>query len=133
MQAEYGVQAVEEAAQFVEVLAVGSVGADVVEELAQPADLVGDFDVGSAHGAGGVSAAQEAVQGRVEELLFGLFVGLDLLGEHLVDAANLGQGLGRIEAIEAVGGGADPVDVGANGLMFGLEAPGQGGVLFVEV
>ena len=62
-------QPVEQRAQVGDVRLVGLAWADVVEELAEPPDLVGDLGVCPAHGLGGVDAAEEAVERRVELLL----------------------------------------------------------------
>ena len=105
-------QAVEQAAQVGEVHVVGEAGADVVEELAEAPDLVGDLGVGPAHGGGRVAAAEQPVQRRVQLLLLGLLVRLDLLDQQPVHAADLAHRRGGRGGPERVRGAAQLVDAG---------------------
>lgn len=96
VQLEDGGEAVEQAPQLGEVDLVDPVRPDVVDELAQPMDLVRDLDVCPAHRAHGIAPSEEAPERRIEHLFLGLLMRLDLLDQHPLDSPHLFEGrLGR--------------------------------------
>ncbi len=120
---------VEQAAHLGDVDLVHAARVDVGQELAQATDLVGDLDVGAAHGGHRVGATEEAAERRVEDLLLGVLVRLDLVDEHPVHVPRLGQGGGGIQSVQGVGDVVQPVDVAPDGQVLLLEAPGEERVL----
>ena len=86
VQPEHGVQPVERSAQLDDVLGVRPVGPEVVEELAEPSDLMTDLHVAAAHGAHCV-VPEHAGERRVELGLLGPLVRLDFLDEQPDHAA----------------------------------------------
>jgi hypothetical protein len=85
---EHGVEPVEGAAELEEVLVVRGLGVDLVEEGADALRQVGDLGVAAAHGGGGVGAAEDAGEDRVEDAVFGSFVWCDVANEEPVDVAS---------------------------------------------
>ena len=84
MQPEHRVEPVEDPAQLDDVLTVGALRPDLVEESPEPANLMTDLDVTPAHRPGGVAAPEHSIECDVELTLFGLFVGFDFLDEQSV-------------------------------------------------
>ena len=89
------VEAVEQASEFDDVVVVGAVDVEVVEDATKAADEMRDLDVGSAHGAGWVLAAERAGEYRVERCVFGLFVGAEFVGQEAMYLSEHCEGFGR--------------------------------------
>ena len=100
----------------------------VVEKPAEAADEVRDLDVGAAHGAGRVVAAEDAGEYRVQLGVLGFFVRVELFDQKPVDVADHGEGTVGGNDADGVGGGADGVEVGSQGGVLGAEPAGQVGV-----
>jgi hypothetical protein len=62
----------------------------------------------------GVGSVEQPVQHGVELVLFGLFMGLDLVGQCLVDRPDSRCGFGGRDRAERVGSSADLLDVGSD-------------------
>ncbi len=67
-------EAIQQAAQLDEVLGVGRLAVELVEQAGKPPDLVLDLCVATAQSPGGVGAAKGAGDGGVEQLLLGPLV-----------------------------------------------------------
>src|SRR6516165_6182533 len=91
MQPKDGVQAVEETTDLLDVLVIGPFDADIVDQLPEPPDLVGNLDVGTAHRGCWLASPEDALEGRVEDLLLRLLMGPDLFHEELVHGTHFGH------------------------------------------
>ena len=96
-------EAVQKAAQLDDVIVVGSVWADVIEESTESSDGVMDLGVGATHGPGGVGAAQGMGHDWVELCVFGFFVRFDLVHEEAVNGVDLGERLRGRDDAEMIG------------------------------
>ena len=66
----------------------GPVRVDVVEHPTEAADRVRDLDVGAAHRPGGIVAAEDTGQDRVERRVLGFLVRHEVLDEEAMDLAH---------------------------------------------
>ena len=91
-----------------------------------------DLDVGAAHRRGGVVAAEDAGEDRVQIVVLGLFVWVELLDQEPLDISQPGDRLGGTARVEVVGDVADASKVGPQGAVFGAEAARERGFLAAE-
>ena len=83
VESQYRVEAVEHAAELLEVVCFGAGGRDVVEEAAESSDEVCDLGMATAHRAGRVFTAEHLGENRIQHRILGLFVGQQLpIEEH---------------------------------------------------
>ena len=88
--------------------------------------------MGAAHRRGGVVAAKDAGEDRVQIVVLGLFVWVELLDQEALDISQAGDRLGGTAGVEVVGDVADAGEVGAQGAVFSAEAAREGGFLAAE-
>lgn len=86
--------AIKETPQVGDVRLVGDAGSDLIDELTEPGDLVGDLRVRPAHGGGRVGAAEQPVEDRVKLGLLGIVVRPDAADQPGVGLADQGHRLG---------------------------------------
>ena len=90
----------------------GPSGSEVVEDAPESTDEVRDLDVGAAHRRGRVVAAEDAGEHRVQVVVLGLLVRVELLDQEALHVAHERDRLGRPRDVELVGHVADAREVG---------------------
>ena len=96
-------EAVQQAAQLDDVIVVGPVWPDVVEDSTESGDGMMDLGVSATHGPGGVGATEGMSHDWVELGVFGFFVRVDLLHEEAVNGVDLGERLRCRDDAEMIG------------------------------
>jgi hypothetical protein len=111
VQAEYGVEPIEQPPQLEHVLSIGSVDVDAVHEPPESADLMGDLDVFSLHRRHRFLTAESPGDDRIETLILGPFMGQQLVDEDPMQVVGGQQGAPEIVAAECIADGSDPLEV----------------------
>ena len=130
MQAQHGIEAVEQPPQLDDVLPLHGSRVELTEEPPQPVDLVLDLGVRAAQGSRGLGVPERAGHERQEQPLVLALVGHEGRLQPFEELPCRGE-VGILRG-EPVGDGADLLDLGQDGVVVGAKALGERDVLVRE-